>query len=617
MKCLRFGVLFFVATFLCLFLVSKANAATFVVDSTGDGGNMGGPGVCDDGTGDCTLRAAIEAANVTAGADTINFNIPGAGVHTITPTTNLPEIMEQLTIDGSTQPGASCGTLVPATLPGSNTPHTLLIEIDGTNTTVFPEGVIYTGQAAAANSLIKGLIINRMPSSTSAIWISNANGSTIECNYLGVNAVGTADLSVGRGVYADSIDGITVQNNLISGNNVAGFYFGVAGAGVFNITFQNNLVGTNAAGTSAIANGTGVSWQRGDVASFTHNVISGNTNIGLNLGEDYSSTANNYTVSGNYIGLSVTGGMLGNGGDGLRINKGYNFTIGGTTTTQRNVISANGGSGINVIHSGASDCSPSELVEIYNNFVGVDVNGNKTVGYGNDGSGIEVNEIDQSCGGGSVYKYLIGGDSAGQPNTIAGNAQDGVRISQYIDPGDPATHTDVFSIAVLPNTIYGNGNLGINLATDSDNDGIADLDLGPNPLNNLTMAFPSTHANYYINHPQITASKFEGNQLTIQYSYQAPPVSDNLPSISQADIVGYRLDFYLNDAGQDGGYPGYNQGKTHLGSFIVNGSTTNATHTFTSPIQLTNSMNINSTATVLWTVTPNGGRTGTGPPYQP
>ena len=31
----------------------------------------------------CTLRAAIQQANATAGADTINFAIPGTGVKTI------------------------------------------------------------------------------------------------------------------------------------------------------------------------------------------------------------------------------------------------------------------------------------------------------------------------------------------------------------------------------------------------------------------------------------------------------------------------------------------------------------------------------------------------------
>jgi hypothetical protein len=45
------------------------------------------------------------------GADTINFNIPGAGVHTIVLTTWLPNTTDPVTVDGYTQPGSSPNTL--------------------------------------------------------------------------------------------------------------------------------------------------------------------------------------------------------------------------------------------------------------------------------------------------------------------------------------------------------------------------------------------------------------------------------------------------------------------------------------------------------------------------
>ncbi len=47
----------------------------------------------------CTLRAAIQETNTTAFADTINFDIAGDGVRTISPDLELPEITEPLTID--------------------------------------------------------------------------------------------------------------------------------------------------------------------------------------------------------------------------------------------------------------------------------------------------------------------------------------------------------------------------------------------------------------------------------------------------------------------------------------------------------------------------------------
>ena len=49
--------------------------------------------------------AAIQSANTTAGADIIDFNIAGSGVRTIALNGALPQITEQVTIDGTTQPG--------------------------------------------------------------------------------------------------------------------------------------------------------------------------------------------------------------------------------------------------------------------------------------------------------------------------------------------------------------------------------------------------------------------------------------------------------------------------------------------------------------------------------
>ena len=96
-------------------LVPAARGHSFVVTNTND-------------TGAGSLREAIVAANGTAGADTITFNIPGSGVHTISPLTPLPAITEAVTIDGYSQPGASESTV------GSSewTPDArLLIELSG------------------------------------------------------------------------------------------------------------------------------------------------------------------------------------------------------------------------------------------------------------------------------------------------------------------------------------------------------------------------------------------------------------------------------------------------------------------------------------------------------
>src|SRR6516165_7858541 len=48
-----------------------------------------------------TLRWAITQAN--QGGGTVTFNIPGAGLHVLTPTTYLPVLASGVTIDGYTQ----------------------------------------------------------------------------------------------------------------------------------------------------------------------------------------------------------------------------------------------------------------------------------------------------------------------------------------------------------------------------------------------------------------------------------------------------------------------------------------------------------------------------------
>ena len=104
------------ATALFSLVALAVTAATYTVTTT-----------ADSGAG--SLRQAILDANANAGADTIAFDIPGSGIHTITPLTTLPAITQSLTIDGYTQTGAS-----PNTNPfGQPWNAVILIEIDGEN----------------------------------------------------------------------------------------------------------------------------------------------------------------------------------------------------------------------------------------------------------------------------------------------------------------------------------------------------------------------------------------------------------------------------------------------------------------------------------------------------
>lgn len=77
-------------------------AAAFTVNSPGDGADSNtADGTCNDGAGNCTLRAALEQANSQPGTDTINFQI-GTAVQTIVLGAALPDVSDPVNIDGTT-----------------------------------------------------------------------------------------------------------------------------------------------------------------------------------------------------------------------------------------------------------------------------------------------------------------------------------------------------------------------------------------------------------------------------------------------------------------------------------------------------------------------------------
>lgn len=293
-----FGLLM-ILTASSLFLLVSADPARsadpFTVNSTGDEKDLDFPDGTFDGSSDgvcdvdaaagnqCTLRAAIQQANATSGADTINFGISGSGVKTITPNPALPPITDQVTIDGYTQMGASENTLT-----GDGTNAVLMIEIDGTSAGMFAHGLTVQG-SNASNSVIRGLAINRF--GWSGIYITgDGAGVRIEGNSLGTDPSGTVDEGNGSsGVTIEhTTSGHTVggtapeARNLISGNGPFSATDTTSGPGILQQwstgnRIEGNLIGTEANGTEALGNnGGGVRvWN-------TSNAVLGNNTIAFN-----------------------------------------------------------------------------------------------------------------------------------------------------------------------------------------------------------------------------------------------------------------------------------------------------------------------------------------------
>src|SRR5205807_1608274 len=138
-----------------------------------------------------SLRQAILCANSNAGTDTISFNIPGSGVHTISPTSVLPGISDAVIIDGYTQPGASPNTN-PLTLGagavGSNA--VILVELNGSSAGLTSDGLT----VSAPNSTVRGLAINRFGNDGIVV---NGGNDVIEGNFIGTDPGGAIDLGNG------------------------------------------------------------------------------------------------------------------------------------------------------------------------------------------------------------------------------------------------------------------------------------------------------------------------------------------------------------------------------------------------------------------------------------
>ncbi len=296
------------------------------------------------------------------------------------------------------------------------------------------------GTTAATRNVISGNqghgILYLFTNSTNLV-----GGDLIRGNYIGTNAAGTA--AVGNGLSGVAIQtgrAVTIggtasgAGNLISGNSESGIVTGGSsgvplGGLISNILIQGNLVGTNAAGGSAIGNGnngielvegTGVSV--GGSAAGAGNLVSGNANQGLDL----SVAA---LIQGNKFGTNISGtAAIPNGGNVILGTEGA--TIGGLTAGQGNLISGATGDGVRIV--GSSSTGANRPTFILGNLIGTDGAGNRPIPNGGTGifadgnvtATIRGNTVSANRGGGiqTANPSSVGVEAATTPILIAGNA---------------------------------------------------------------------------------------------------------------------------------------------------------------------------------------------------
>ncbi len=342
-------------------------------------------------------------------------------------------------------PGAGVHTIAPASaLPQLNTQAT----VDGSTQPGYADWspVIEVNGAGAgpgstalyvnqAGSSVRGLIINGWGST--GVQVNGAN-CTVSWNFIGTNATGTAMVMNGGAGVSLSSGGNTVSHNVISGNSTGVWISQVAATGN---TVIGNYIGTSAAGTAAIPNFT---YGVGIVAGAAANTIGGTTATDRNVisGNAWHGVyilTNQNIVRGNYIGTDAAGAAaLGNGGNGVEVNGGSDNQI------LDNVISGH-------------ITQPSAGVLITGDVSGNVLKGN-LVGTNAAGTAAIPNwwgvDIESSFGN------TIGGPALSDRNVVSGNFNNGVRISgadTNIVQGN-LIGTDAAGTAAL-----GNGNQGVRL----------------------------------------------------------------------------------------------------------------------------------------------------------
>ena len=125
-------------------------------------------------------------------------------------------------------------------------------------------------------------------------------------------------------------------------------------------------------------------------------------------------------VKGCYVGLDALGFQYGFGNDqtGVLIIDGKNNIIGGSTVSDRNVISGNGARGIQIHGSGATPAQIASGNVIKGNFIGLDSSG--TILIRNSTVGVAI--------GNYASNNIVGGTAPGESNVISGNGTFGVRL---------------------------------------------------------------------------------------------------------------------------------------------------------------------------------------------
>lgn len=325
---------------------------------------------------------------------------------------------------------------------GSSGPHTILFDLGAGVQTIQPNSALPTITSA-------NLEINALGGAPCTTWPLQPkvalDGSSAGSNADGFKIQADGVRIVGLYIHSFSSDGIEIGADEaligcnIIGLNPAGNDAGNGGYGV-NIVGDDNIIGNN--------------------GSILGNVISGNQ-----FGVAIETAVDGNIIRGNYIGTNADGTQdRGNDGAGVAIVEGTNTLVGGTVSADRNVISGNDDQGVWLFLAGSG-------TQVMGNFIGTNAAGDGALP--NSTAGVKIQ---------GSSNVLIGGTGEGEGNRIAHNATNGVLVTVDFSGAN--------NNRILGNDIFSNGDLGIDLSSSFNGDGVTfndsrDSDSGANGRQNF------------------------------------------------------------------------------------------------------------------------------------
>ncbi len=399
--------------------VNASAPLSLIVNTTNDTQDATpGNGICADGAGECSLRAAISEANANPPADTIT--VP-AGTYTqslVAANEDVNaggdyDIIGDLVINGAgsgttfVQAAAAAGTATERVFnirSGTVTLNGMTIRngrFTGTmSTATRGAGIENLGSLTLTNSIVRDNQLNSTSGNPIAAGINNGGpaltlmGTTVTANS---NVRVTGGSAFGGGVASIVTTTMTITNSSVSGNSATsqaggfGFGAGLYLEGVYNVVATNSSFDSNVGSGTSGSNGNGVralSAAAGAQFSATNCTFNNNSSgaAGLNQGVGLQF----FTVAPVTSTLAVTlteSTVRGNTGNSIGV--GINVTANGgpvTLNVLRSTVSGNtgatNGGGLSLSNANSTLVSPITLNATNSTFSGNTATGANPTGLG-------------------------------------------------------------------------------------------------------------------------------------------------------------------------------------------------------------------------------------------